>query len=229
MQTHMHPIKRNVNGEFPTSHAEAARIFAANRRADGRIASNTFLTEADPIDAYGVTLYATEIVRFYADGRIRLHSGSYQTATTRDRMRQLGVRIYTCQGVAGVMHQGREWTFSDYMELLPNGSVRYTRPTDPDPERVRRHRIRNRRRGEYLACDSRQSSRWHGGNVPEAFDVGEPRHCRKCRANGYVGRIGMDERFCPDCNGGGLIDERLLLQGIVSWIPDSQRYFREAE
>lgn len=226
MQTHPNPIQRNVRGKFPTTYHEAEMIWSSSKSPTGRIASNTYLN-ADG-DVLTVTLYETGILRFYPDGRIRLNSGGYQTATTRDRFRQLGVTVYTCQGVAHVAHGGRSWTFSDGMMLNPDGTVSYLQATDPDPERVQRRRMRNRRRGDYVPCDGRQSSRWSGGNVPEAFDEGELRHCHRCRGNGYTGGFGgagrEAARSCPECNGNGLI-EKICMVGTVEWSDFANRYY----
>lgn len=160
--------------QLPRSYDEARALFEAKSRHPrwtGRIGHNTRLLSDDP-DAFAVELHSTSIVTFHSDGRIELSTGGWQTATTRDRFRRCGLRVYTTGGVAEVEHGGRRWTFADGMILHPDGGVSYhgTGYVDPDPEKVLRRRRRNLRRGEAMHCDSRQSSCWSGGNVPEAFE-----------------------------------------------------------
>jgi len=117
-----------------------------------------------------VRLHDTDIVIFYPDGRVRLSSGGWQSSTTRDRFRRCGFRVYVNGGVAYLWVADHVWTFADGMILHPDGNVHYQNPTtDPDPENVLKRRRRALRAGCALYCESRQSSRWPGGNVPEAF------------------------------------------------------------
>lgn len=157
--------------DLPGSFEEAGAIEASHTsRWSGKLTHNTLLVRVH--DAWAVCLHRTNVVTFHPDGRITLRSDGWQTATTRDRMRRCGVSIYTEQGVAAVTHGGRDWTYADGMELLPDGGVNYgDRYVNGHPETVRKLRRRNRRRGTYVPCENQVSSCWHGGNVPEAFET----------------------------------------------------------
>lgn len=68
-------------------------------------------------------LHNTCIVEAYDDGRVKLHSGGWMTATTKMAMNQvssqfnLGFRIFQCQGVWFVSHMGRDLPFHDGLIL----------------------------------------------------------------------------------------------------------------
>lgn len=53
-----------------------------------RIGHNTYLVRNDGFDppAVSIRLHSTYIVTFYADGGMRLNSGGWQSATTKNRM-----------------------------------------------------------------------------------------------------------------------------------------------
>lgn len=170
---------------LPKSYAEAAALYDAKRArmravGDPKIANNTTLrpTGERGVNAYAVRLHSTDIVTFFEDGSIRLSTGGWQTFLTRNRIVECGFRCHTSNGVARVAHGDRFWTFADRMTLLPDGTVRYVDVVDPDPARVERRRKAARRKArrtgdysDFTHCDTRGSSRWNGGNVPEAFDA----------------------------------------------------------
>lgn len=164
--------------DLPQSFDEARAIFEKRRAGFDfrKLAHNTKLWRFIGCGGgvrYAIRLHETDIVTFYADGSIRLHTGGWQTFTTRNRIRRCGVPIFTTGGVASITHKGRVFTYADGMRLHPDGRVEYPGLVDPDPERVLKRRRRALRRGTALHCDSRQSTVWSGGNVPEAFELDE--------------------------------------------------------
>jgi len=163
--------KRPGYAGYPTTWAEACRLVEGGRTRVGyrnhgkKIGNNTVLYVDGDLAA--VRLHQTDVVTFYADGRIELNSGGWQTATTRDRIRACGVSIGTMDGVASVTWHGRDYVFRDGMTLYPDGRVK---GDGGDPIEVRKARRRNLRRNpDAPRCETRMSSRWPGGNVPEAF------------------------------------------------------------
>ncbi len=48
-----------------------------------------------PLDVIAVRLHATDIVKFWADGQVTLHTGGYRTVTTKDRINEfIAGRVY---------------------------------------------------------------------------------------------------------------------------------------
>ena len=166
-----------ASGRLPQSYAEAAAIYAEKSKRSnwtGRVAHNTYLHER--CDGFVVRLHLTDVVFFHPDGRVTLSTDGWQTFLTRERIRRCGFRCGSSNGVVSVLHLGRWWTFADGMTLNPDGTVEYDRDVDPDPVRVEKRRVSARRKAnrtgdfsDFTHCDTRGSSRWHGGNVPEAF------------------------------------------------------------
>jgi hypothetical protein len=80
----------------PKSFAEAVAVL--NGKYSVRLGNNTNLrcTGSDPVHDYiAVTFHKTDIVKFWADGSVTLHTGGYRTATTKERLNQFIVgRVY---------------------------------------------------------------------------------------------------------------------------------------
>lgn len=80
----------------PKSYAAALRVLGGKQSI--RLGNNTYLEHithdytrtGDFIDApvIGVRLHQTYIVRFYASGQVTLHTGGWQTVTTKDRLNE---------------------------------------------------------------------------------------------------------------------------------------------
>lgn len=71
----------------------ASALAALGSRHSRKVAPNTYLVERPTYDGDGalvrsvaVLFHQTDIVRFYADGVVRLSSGGWQTYTTKDRL-----------------------------------------------------------------------------------------------------------------------------------------------
>lgn len=94
----------------PKNFVEAVAVLG--ERYHLRLGNNTYLglKNSDPEDGYiSVTLHQTEIVRFYADGRITLHTGGYRTTTTKERINQfINGRVFCYKGEWKIAHQRRE-------------------------------------------------------------------------------------------------------------------------
>lgn len=88
----------------PKSYAEALRVLGDKQSV--RLGNNTYLEAiAERVYSEGripeeritiaVRLHSTHIVRFYEDGRVTLHTGGWQTVTTKDRLNEfITSRIY---------------------------------------------------------------------------------------------------------------------------------------
>lgn len=72
----------------PKSFAEAMQVLGTKSAV--RLGNNTHLVRvaADGEILIAVILHNTQIVRFYSDGRVTLHTGGYHTVTTKDRINQ---------------------------------------------------------------------------------------------------------------------------------------------
>jgi hypothetical protein len=82
---------------LPVTHEQAEAILGTKN--ERRIANNTMLVRHG--DTICIRLHATEIITFYPNGAIRLFTGGYRTATTKQRMNAV-LNVY---GVA--VHQER--------------------------------------------------------------------------------------------------------------------------
>ena len=69
----------------PKNYAEALEVL--NGKSSMRLGNNTYL-ENHENGVIAVRLHNTNIVVFYAHGRVELYSGGYQTVTTKERMNQ---------------------------------------------------------------------------------------------------------------------------------------------
>lgn len=121
-----------VSETIPRSYAQAEAIYQAWEHKRGRrseeckLLPNTVLefdTTGDGSTYFAVRLHRTRIVTFYADGRIVLNTGGWQTLTTRDRMQRCGIRIGMQGGVAQLSHGKRTVAYLDGMILHPKGRI----------------------------------------------------------------------------------------------------------
>lgn len=70
----------------PKNFVEALAVL--NGRESMRLGNNTYLENLVGLQFIGVRLHNTYIVRFHYNRQITLHSGGYQTATTKERINQ---------------------------------------------------------------------------------------------------------------------------------------------
>jgi hypothetical protein len=105
----------------PTNFAEALAAFDSVKRGSRigsiRIGNNTYLesyVDGCSVDRICVRLHETNIVEFWADGRVILNSGGYRTVTTKERINQF-IRP------AGRIHQDAGVWY--YSALYPDGAV----------------------------------------------------------------------------------------------------------
>jgi len=80
----------------PKNFAQALAVL--NGKLSVRLGNNTYLesfTDGTQTDLIAVRLHSTRIVQFWADGRITLHTGGWQTVTTKDRINKfITGRVY---------------------------------------------------------------------------------------------------------------------------------------
>jgi hypothetical protein len=85
-----------------------------------------YVSVPNEVSYVSIVLHSTAVVRFYADGRIVLNTGGWQTVTTKDRLNRClpdGWRVWSDarKGGWGLYEYGKRIThFSDGMELRPN-------------------------------------------------------------------------------------------------------------
>lgn len=70
----------------PKTYQEAAEYLAG--RVQVKLGNNTWLEEVEAFQAIAVRLHKTNIVTFWADGRVILRSGGYHTVTTKGRINE---------------------------------------------------------------------------------------------------------------------------------------------
>lgn len=91
-------------------------------RNSRKLANNTVAIRRE--HSIAVRLHQTDVVTFYADGRITLNSGGYRTRTTKDRINAYApVNIGQRRGVWSFTFGGSEHVFADGITLYPDGSV----------------------------------------------------------------------------------------------------------
>ena len=93
----------------PKNFAEACSVL--NGKYSVRLGNNTYLrcTGPDPVHDYiAVTFHATDIIKFWADGQVTLHTGGYKTVTTKERINQF-TRCIPGQVGARVYQKNRQW------------------------------------------------------------------------------------------------------------------------
>jgi hypothetical protein len=80
----------------PKTFAEALEVL--NGKHSIRLGNNTYLesfTDGTQTDLIAVRLHSTQVVKFWADGRVTLHTGGYHTVTTKERLNQfIDGRVY---------------------------------------------------------------------------------------------------------------------------------------
>src|SRR4029077_16768691 len=69
----------------PMNYQQAAEQLVGRCRERRKIANNTYLIRRDT-DEIAVRLHATDVLTFFADGRIRVNTGGYHTVTTVARI-----------------------------------------------------------------------------------------------------------------------------------------------
>ena len=78
----------------PKTFAEALEVL--NGKHSIRLGNNTYLesfTDGTQTDLIAVRLHSTQVVKFWADGRVTLHTGGYHTMTTKERLNQFIDRL----------------------------------------------------------------------------------------------------------------------------------------
>ena len=114
---------------LPTNYLAA--LTALGPRDSRVLCNNTRAVRHD--DAVGIVLHTTEIVTFYADGRIRITLGGWDTVTTRARInaclrrgcvsRKKGMTYYSHLGIGNDVVVG-----SILVRLTPTGLIRVRTP-----------------------------------------------------------------------------------------------------
>jgi hypothetical protein len=81
----------------PKNYAEALTVLAG--RESVRLGNNTYLMNIDYAritPCIAVRLHSTDIVKFYPDGSVTLHTGGYHTVTTKERINHfITGRVYS--------------------------------------------------------------------------------------------------------------------------------------
>jgi len=95
---------------IPTTYDEARDLLKG--RTSRNIANNTRLDVLEHDagdDVIGPRLHSTYVVRFYSDGRITLHTGGWESVTTKDRLNRVarahGWSVYAAKRVWYVQHR----------------------------------------------------------------------------------------------------------------------------
>lgn len=154
-------------GSSVTSFAEAAAVL--KKRETKKVAHNTYVVRTAGADCLALLYHATRIIHWYSNGDIVLHSGGWQTYSTKDRMngfsprgqwtgdawegfsvsvsQNLGtwyVHIRTENGLARTVH------FQDGMRISRLGQVTLVSTRievpDADPDADRREYLRRKAR-----------------------------------------------------------------------------------
>ena len=85
-----------------------------NGHARRKLKNNTYL-EMHPEENYiAVRLHATDVVRYFSDGRVQLNSGGWQTVTTKDRLNEYSPFHVT--------QRAHKWTLYPPMNDLMEGA-----------------------------------------------------------------------------------------------------------
>lgn len=119
---------------LPRSFSEAQTVLG--KRESRKIANNTVLHTWGC--AIAVKLHRTDVVTFYPDGRVVLHTGGWNTITTRSRFRACGFTVWSGErsGSANVLHHaGQDYYFGNTVEILNDGTVEGSVPPRPQPRR----------------------------------------------------------------------------------------------
>lgn len=67
------------------TYTEAATLLSRGRNGSKKVGNNTYLERIDS-ETIGVRLHSTFVVRIMANGSYSLHTGGWQTVTTKDRI-----------------------------------------------------------------------------------------------------------------------------------------------
>jgi hypothetical protein len=149
------------------NYAEAATLLTGRCKDRRKLQNNTYLERREPFyrrtgfshsDAFAVRLHATDILTFFADGRIGLNTGGWNTVTTRDRLSSYLPRPWHVWSERGTLVLG---TYQDglqgqvlvnpYAAVRPDGTVdgdsyvEYRERRDAEERVTRRVRSRLRR------------------------------------------------------------------------------------
>lgn len=96
---------------------------SANKALDGakskKIGNNTELRKL-PNNDIVITLHENRIVRYHADGRVRISDGGHKSRTTKDRLNRYTpstVRVVQRSGVWYVKMAGKKVKFQDGMAV----------------------------------------------------------------------------------------------------------------
>ncbi|KKL46278.1 hypothetical protein LCGC14_2347120, partial [marine sediment metagenome] len=96
-----------------------------------KLANNTWAERRPPPrgadefpDEIAIRLHNTDVLTFYADGRVRYDSGGWKTVTTKDRMNTYGLwPVYPERGRWYIRVKGHEYVYADGMTIGPRGGV----------------------------------------------------------------------------------------------------------
>ena len=90
----------------PTSYEDCQEIWKNSKRH--KMANNTYLIQYEKADYYAIRLHSTDVMTFDPDGGVTLHTGGWETVTTKERINR-----YLPEGF-GVFQQNFKWWLSDH-------------------------------------------------------------------------------------------------------------------
>lgn len=167
-----------------------------NGRQTRKVAHNTYLqVRGDGVIA--LKYHATDVVKYYADGRVVLDTGGWRTSTTKLRFNEtysrLPLRVYSDKGV-WYAALNRDWDhavpFADGLTLQLNGDGQYhvdTNTVGDDPKATQKLRRRVKAYAAAFIAEMR------AGNV-KAPGAGDCWFCqtREVGTNKTLGEISKD-------------------------------------
>lgn len=151
---------------YPRTYEDAKREWARSRSDAPMCDRNTRIHRRGPTEcgrapmgpaSFAVQFHRTDVVTFHPDGSATLDSGGHETVTTKDRLRQCGIDVFSTLGIWSVRVRGEEYLFEDGMRIYPSGLVK-DRAGRPMETEVRKEAIaeEGERRREYRNARARE-------------------------------------------------------------------------
>lgn len=94
--------------------------------ATARLAGRNTLDYTSPLGTRKIRLHDTDIMTFHPDGTIQLHTGGFNTHTTRNRMNEFlpaGMSVFTERGVIHARTKEMTRKFMDTATIHPDGRI----------------------------------------------------------------------------------------------------------
>ncbi len=187
MQTQGYPMPAGYGTERDTARGyEKAAALLQRGRPKGqrkRLSGRETYLRLLPDDAIAVTLYSTDVVTLYPDGRTVLNTGGWRTVTTKERMNRFLPEGWSVWSDRSVWYLGRgpwtenpeKYTFEDGIAIDGNGNVSGTSARSPK-ELQALNRLCGRYARKFVAA-------LFAGEVP-APSGGDCWHCHLQTGNG---------------------------------------------